>query len=177
MLRKAGILLAVFVSLNAALFAEEDGKSIGRFFAGGGTSFGPASSGGGHGEFSFLIYHNRVDVRNHFVLRAEGLEDGTDSYGVLILSEKLSWGGVAPDGRFRVYGFGEAGLGFYAGGPPDREESFGSALVYSFGGGGGTDIFYSSNGSIYFETGYLGRLLGSTYIQGPIFQIGWRGYF
>jgi hypothetical protein len=58
MVKRLGILLAVFVSLNAALFAEEDGKNSGRFFAGGGVNFTPASNGGGYGEFSFPLYHH-----------------------------------------------------------------------------------------------------------------------
>jgi hypothetical protein len=173
MVKKWGVLLAVFLSLNAALFAEEDGKNIGRFFVGGGVNFTPASDGGGYGEFSFLI-HNNIDLRNHFVLRGAGLKDRTDDYGLLILSEKISWGGITLGGRFRVYGFVEGGAGIYSG---KGKPLFKMPLAYTFGGGGGTDIFYTSSGSIYFETGYLGYILGSTYIGGPVFQIGWRGYF
>jgi hypothetical protein len=174
MVKKWSVLLAVFLSLNAALLAEEDGKSIGRFFAGGGVSFTPRSNGGGYGEFSFLLYHNNFDVRNHFVLRGAGLEDGANKYGLLSLSEKLSVGGITPDGCFRVYSFVEGGVGFHSG---NGKPFFELPPAYTFGGGGGTDIFYASGRSIYFETGYLGYMLGSTYIGGPIFQIGWRGYF
>jgi hypothetical protein len=175
MVKRLGVLLAVFVSLNADLFAEEDGKNSGRFFAGGGVNFTPASNGGGgYGEFSFPLYHNNFDLRNHFVLRGAGLEDGVDKYGILSLSEKLSAGGITLDGRFRVYGFVEGGIGVHSG---NGKPLFELPLAYTFGGGGGTDIFYTGNGSIYFETGYLGYMLGSTYIGGPVFQTGWRGYF
>ena len=174
MLKKLGFLLAVFLFLNAALFAEEDGQDIGRLFLGGGASFTPSSNGGGYGEFSFLLYHNKIDIRNHFVLRGAGLKEGTDNYGIITLSEKVSVGGFTPDGRFRLYGFIEGGAGIYAG---DGKPLFELPLAYTFGGGGGTDIFYSDSGSIYFETGYLGYMLDSTYIGGAIFQIGWRGYF
>jgi hypothetical protein len=174
MVKKAGVLVAVLLSLHAALFAEEGGRTIARFFTGGGVSFAPASSGGGHGEFSFLLYHNKFDIRNHFVLLGAGLEDGADAYGIITLSEKLSWGGITLDGRFRVYGFGEGGVGVHSG---NGKPLFGLPLAYAFGGGGGSDIFYNHRGSIYFETGYLGYVLGSTYIGGPVFRIGWRGYF
>jgi hypothetical protein len=173
-LKKAGIVLAVFVSLHAALSAEEDGQRIGRFFTGGGTTFAPVSRGGGHGEFSFLIYHNNFDMRNHIVLRGAGLKDGADTFGLLTLSEKLSMGGVTLNGRFRVYGFVEGGAGVYAG---KGKRLFELPLAYTFGIGGGTDIFYTLGGSIYVETGYLGYMLGSAHIGGPVFQIGWRGYF
>jgi hypothetical protein len=72
------------------------------------------------------------------------------------------------------YCFAEGGAGAYGG---KGKAFFGLPLAYAFGGGGGADIFYAGGGSIYFETGYLGYMLGSTYAGGPIFQIGWRGYF
>jgi hypothetical protein len=174
MVKKLGVVLAVFVSLNGTLPAEEGGKYIGRFFAGGGSSFAPAANGGGHGEFSFLLYHNNLDIRNHVILRGAGLKNKADTYGVLTLSEKVSVGGSTSDGRFRVYSFFEGGIGIHSG---NGKPFFELPLAYTFGGGGGTDIFYTGNGSIYFDTGYLGYVLGSTYIGGPVFQIGWRGYF
>jgi hypothetical protein len=174
MFKKVGFLLVVFLSLNATLFAEEDGQDIGRFFLGGGVNFTSASNGGGNGEFSFLLYHNKLDIRNHFIFRGAALKEGTDNYGIMTLSEKISVGHITLDSRFRVYSFIEGGGGIYAG---DEKSFLEMPLVYTFGGGGGTDIFYSDSGSIYFETGYLGYMLGSTYIGGAIFQIGWRGYF
>jgi hypothetical protein len=174
MVKKSGVLLAVFLSLNAALFAEDDGQDTRRFFMGGGVSFTPVSSSEGSGEFSFLLYHNNFDIRNHFVFRGAGLKDGPDDYGILTLSEKISVGGITLGGRFRVYGFVEGGAGVYSG---NGKKFFTMPLAYTFGGGGGTDIFYTGSGSIYFETGYLGYMLGSTHIGGPFFQIGWRGYF
>jgi hypothetical protein len=174
MVKKLGFALAAFMLLNGTLSAEEGGKNIGRFFAGGGVSFTPASDGGGHGEFSFPLYRGNFDIRSHFILRGAGLKDGADTYGVLTLSEKVSAGGVTPDGRFRVYCFAEGGAGAYGG---KGKAFFGLPLAYAFGGGGGADIFYAGGGSIYFETGYLGYMLGSTYVGGPVFQIGWRGYF
>lgn len=172
--KKMAALLVVLGLLWVPAFADESTAKVGRLFAGGGITFTPQSPGEGYGEFSFLLYHNNWDIRNHFIIRGAGLRDGGNDYGLLTISEKISFGGVLSDNRFRVYGFLEGGIGLFGHG---SKRFFEFPLVYVFGGGGGTDIFFSKDGSIYLESGYLGQMLGSAYIGGPIFQIGWRGYF
>jgi hypothetical protein len=174
MYKKMAALLVVLGLLCVPAFADESTEKAGWFFAGGGTTFTPQSPGGGYGEFSFLLYHNNWDIRNHFIIRGAGLRDRGDNYGLLTISEKISFGGILSDNRFRVYGFFEGGAGLFG---HDSKDFFEFPLVYGFGGGGGTDIFFSKDGSVYLESGYLGQILGSAYIGGPIFQIGWRSYF
>jgi hypothetical protein len=154
---------------------EENSDDVGRFTMGGGSTFSPASNGGGHGEFAFLIYHNGLDIRNHFVIRGSSTTDknGAD-YGTFTLSEKISLGGISPNKLMRIYGFGEGGIGFWGN---DTKVLLKTPLAFVFGGGGGTDIFFTRHLSVYLESGYLGYLLDGKIIGGPIFQIGWRSHF
>jgi hypothetical protein len=142
-----------------------------KFFTGGGISAAAGFVGGGHGEFGFPLYRNDkgLDIRNHIALRG----GGGDNFGSLTLSEKISLGGVMP-GKFRSYAFAEGGLGFY--GTPSKPV-FDTPLCYSFGGGGGTDIFLTEGTSIYFEAGWLGQFALDDLLHGTMIQIGWRGWF
>jgi len=45
-----------------------------------------------------------------------------------------------------------------------------------FGGGGGIDLFYHRNGSIYFEAGYLQHYVKNELVGGVSISIGTRGY-
>jgi hypothetical protein len=158
----------VWVYLCAGLFAQE---AIPKFSIGGGISAVTGFDGGGHGEFSFPIYHNDkgFDIRNHVVLRG----GGGDNFGSVTLSEKISLGGMMP-GKFRSYAFAEGGVGFYG---TSSKPFFDMPLCYSFGGGGGTDIFLAEKASIYFEAGWLGQLTSDDLVHGTMIQIGWRGWF
>jgi hypothetical protein len=158
----------VWVCLCAGLSAQE---AMPRFFTGGGISAAAGFTGGGHGEFGFLMYHGDrgLDIRNHVLLRG----GGGDTFGSVTLSEKLSLGGILP-GKFRSYAFAEGGLGFYG---VSSKPFFDMPLCYSFGGGGGTDIFLTEKASIYFETGWLGHLTSDGLLHGTLIQIGWRGWF
>jgi hypothetical protein len=158
----------VWVCLCAGLFAQEAGP---KFSLGGGVSAAAGFTGGGHGEFSFPLYRGDtgLDIRNHVVLRG----GGGDTFGSATLSEKISLGGILP-GKFRSYAFAEGGVGFY--GAPSKP-FFDMPLCYSFGVGGGTDIFLTEETSIYFEVGWLGQLTSDKLLHGTMIQIGWRGWF
>jgi hypothetical protein len=158
----AGLLLC------AGLSAQE---AVPKFSIGGGISSAEGFAGGGHGEFSFLIYRGDrgLDIRSHLLLRG----GGSDNFGSAALSGKISIGGIMP-GKFRSYAFVEGGAGFY-GTPP--KPFFDMPLCYSFSGGGGTDIFLTENVSIYFETGWLGQLTQDDLLHGTMIQIGWRSWF
>ncbi|MDR3138713.1 MAG: hypothetical protein LBT95_03455 [Treponema sp.] len=73
----------VWVCLCAGLSAQEAKP---RFFTGGGISAAARFTGGGHGEFGFLMYHGDrgLDIRNHVLLRGGGGD--TD----IFLTEKTS---------------------------------------------------------------------------------------
>jgi hypothetical protein len=161
----AGLVLA---GLCAGLFAQE---AIPKFSFGGGISAAAGFVGGGHGEFSFPLYHRdtALDIRNHIVLRG----GGGNNFGSVTLSEKISLGGMLP-GKFRSYAFAEAGVGFYG---ALSKPFFDMPLCYSFGGGGGTDIFLTEDASIYFEAGWLGQLTLDELLHGTMIQIGWRCWF
>jgi hypothetical protein len=176
MFKKTAFLLMTAVLSCASLSAREgDSDDVERFTVGGGLTLSPATNGGGHGEFVFLIYHNGWDIRNHFVIRGNSITDksGADC-GTVTLSEKISFGGISPNTLMRVYGFAEGGIGFWGNG---AKVIFKTPLAFVFGGGGGTDIFFSKGLSVYLEAGWLGHLLDTKIIGGPVFQIGWRNHF
>jgi hypothetical protein len=158
----------VWVCLCAGLSAQE---GMPKFSAGGGISAAAGFVGGGHGEFSLLIYHGDtgLDIRNHVALRG----GGGDNFGSAVLSEKISLGGMTP-GKYRSYAIVEGGVGFYG---TSSKPFFDMPLCYSFGGGGGTDIFFTEGSSIYFETGWLGQLASEELLHGTMIQIGWRRWF
>jgi hypothetical protein len=145
-------------------------ETVPKLSLGGGTFFAQYISGGGFADFSFLIFNkNYFDLRNHFVLRGASYEMG----GFLTLSEKLSIGGLVVN-KFRSYGYIEGGIGLWGN---DTKKLFEMPLAYSFGGGGGTDIFLGEKNSIFFEAGCLINILDKEWKSGGIFQIGWKGYF
>ena len=78
------------------------------------------------------------------------------------------------ENKFRSYGYIEGGIGLWG----DKNKNFFEMpLAYTFGGGGGTDIFLKENFSIYFEAGALIYVLDDEWKSGGMFQIGWKGYF
>jgi hypothetical protein len=173
---KKKIAFIVLFGLAFCLFLPADTPSsdletIPKLTLGGGTFFGNYVYGGGFADFSFLIFNkNHLDLRNHFVLRGAGLDN---EGGFLTLSEKLSFGGFVVK-KFRSYGYIEGGIGLWGN---NNKNFIEMPLVYSFGGGGGTDIFLSKNLSIFFETGCLINIMDQQWKSGGIFQIGWKGYF
>jgi hypothetical protein len=175
---KKKIVFMVFLIVNlmfgSFLLADEPSsglETVPKLSLGGGTFFAHYSSGGGFGDFSFLILNkDHFDLRNHFVLRGAGLDN---TGGFLTLSEKLSFGGLVVK-KFRSYGYIEGGIGFWG---DDTKKLFEMPLAYSFGGGGGTDIFLGERNSIFFEAGCLINILDKEWKSGGIFQIGWKGYF
>jgi hypothetical protein len=92
---------------------------------------------------------------------------------VFSLSEKISlrelW-----ENKFRSYGYIESGIGLWGN---ENKAFFGTPLAYTFGGGGGMDIFLAEQFSIYFEAGALVYRFDNDWKNGGIFQIGWKGYF
>ncbi|MDR1324976.1 MAG: hypothetical protein LBK00_02955 [Treponema sp.] len=171
---KKSFVLFILIFICSNLFAQEETGTVKRFFFGGGITFSPIITGGGHGEFALLLYHNGFDLRNHFVIRGNSISDNGIDYGTITLSEKISFGGISPNKLMRMYGFGEGGIGFFGNETKDLVKT---PLAYVFGGGGGTDFFFMEKASIYFEAGWLGHLLDNKVCGSPIFQIGWRGYF
>jgi hypothetical protein len=161
------IILGIICS--SQLFAQAP-----KFSAGGGIFFSNYIHAGGSGDFAFLIYNkkydeNSLDIRNHFVLRGAGFDSGS----LLTISEKISFGSLIGD-KFRSYGYMEGGIGLWGN---DEKEFFELPLVYTIGGGGGTDIFLSEKLSIYFEAGVLINVLDNDWKTGGLFQMGWRRWF
>jgi hypothetical protein len=167
-MKKIFVSFVLFFSVGSLfLFAQTPKLSIG-----GGTFFTNYISGGGFADIAFLIYNkNSFDIRNHFIFRGAGMTD--DLGGFLSLSEKISIGGLLKN-KFRSYGYIEGGVGLWGN---ENKAFFGTPLAYTFGGGGGTDIFLGEQFSIYFEAGALIYVLDNDWKSGGMFQIGWRGYF
>jgi hypothetical protein len=163
-MKKIFILLVLFLLVGSMfLFAQTPKLSIG-----GGPFFTNYTGGGGSADIAFLIYNkNSFDIRNHFIFRGTGADDFG---GLISLSEKISIGGLL-ENKFRSYGYIEGGIGLWG------NEFFGKPLAYTFGGGGGTDIFLMERFSIYFEAGALIYVLDNEWKSGGMFQIGWKEYF
>jgi len=75
---------------------------------------------------------------------------------------------------WRSYGYIESGIGFTANGIKSFIEQ---PYTFSFGGGGGTDIFLTGAMSIFFEVGGLFNITNGAWSGGSIFQIGWKSWF
>jgi hypothetical protein len=166
-MRKIFVSFVLFFSVGSVfLFAQTPKLSIG-----GGPFFTNYIGGGGFADIALLIYNkDSFDIRNHFVFRGAG----SDDFGGLIsLSEKISIGGLL-ENKFRSYGYIEGGVGLWGN---EDKAFFGTPLAYTFGGGGGTDIFLMERFSIYFEAGALIYVLDNDWKGGGMFQIGWKGYF
>jgi hypothetical protein len=166
--------MCLIIGIGAGAMAQEIG-TVPRFSFGGGISFIHGNNdNGGYGEFSFLMYHKGLDVRNHIVLRGGGLSVESNDTGVITLSEKISFGGISSNSLFRMYGFVEAGIGLYGN---TEKPLFQMPLAYSFGGGGGTDIFLTEHYGMNIEAGWLGKFLDSEVYGGPVLQVGWKWWF
>jgi hypothetical protein len=165
-MKKIFCLFVVFLAVGSTfLFAQ-----VSKFSLGGGPFFTNYIGGGGVADFGILLLNkNSLDIRNHFVIRGAGYDDG----GLFSLSEKISIGGLV-ENKFRSYGYIEGGIGLWG---DKSKDFFGMPLAYTFGGGGGTDIFLQEHFSIYFEAGALIYVLDNQWKGGGMFHIGWKGYF
>jgi len=163
-------LMCLIIGVGGFVIAQEN-KAVPRFGLGGGLFLSSGSMDtGGSADFSFLIFHrNFLDIRNHFVFRGGNFLEG----GIMMLLEKISFGGMAAEDR-RSYGYFEGGIGITAN---ETKGFFEKPAAFSFGGGGGTDIFLTLTTSIYFEAGGLFVVSDGKLTGGGIFQIGWKGWF
>ena len=134
----------IIIGISGIAIAQEN-ESVPQFSLGGGLFLlSGAMDSGGSADFAFLIFHgdgNAWDIRNHLVFRGGNFSEG----GFMMLSEKISFGGMVTE-DWRSYGYAEGGIGITA---------FEKPIAFSFGGGGGTDIFLNATTSIYFEAGGL----------------------
>jgi len=166
------LMIFTFVGLN--LYAQGNGFSYKPFFGGGGATAMLAGNGGfvigGYGEYAFLFYEKGLQIGSHIIGRGDRIvcESG-NKYGTGSIIERISFGGNLPNNFMRSYAFVEGGVGF--GG---SNETF--ALNILFGGGGGIDLFYNKNGSIYLEAGYLQHYVKNELVGGVSISIGTRGY-
>ena len=166
------LMIFTFVGLN--LYAQGNGFSYKPFFGGGGATAMLARNGGfvigGYGEYAFLFYEKGLQIGSHIIGRGDRIvcESG-NKYGTGSIIERISFGGNLPNNFMRSYAFVEGGVGF--GG---SNETF--ALNILFGGGGGIDLFYNKNGSIYLEAGYLQHYVKNELVGGVSISIGTRGY-
>jgi len=167
--KKISILLILGFAC-AQIFAQEN-EAVPRFGLGGGSFLsGGSMNSGGSADFSFLLFHKNVlDIRNHIVFRGGSFSEG----GIMMLLEKISVGGMIT-GKWRSYGYIEGGIGITAN---ETKKFFEQPFTYSFGGGGGTDLFLWDNLSIFFEAGGLFIVTDRKWINGGIFTIGWKGWF
>jgi hypothetical protein len=167
-MKKFFCLFVLFAAVGSTfLFAQ-----IKRLSIGGGPFFTNYIDGGGFADIGLLIYNkNSLDIRNHFFFRGAGMAD--NSTGFLSLSEKISIGGLV-ENKFRSYGYVEGGIGLWGN---ENKGFFEMPLTYTFGGGGGTEIFLQEYFCIYFEAGVLTYIFENDWKNGGMFQIGWKGYF
>jgi hypothetical protein len=117
-----------------------------------------------------LFYEKGLQISNHIIGKGNSITTGSgNNYGTGSIMEKVSFGGFLPKDFLRSYAFIQGGIGFGGG-----SETF--ALNVMFGGGGGIDIFYYKNGSIYLEAGYLQHYLNNELVGGVSISIGARGW-
>jgi hypothetical protein len=157
--------VCLIIGISTIAIAQEN-ETVPRFSLGGGLflSSGGAMDTGGSADFALLIFHRNIwDIRNHLVFRGGNFSEG----GIMMLSEKISFGCMVAD-EWRSYGYVEGGIGITA---------FEKPIAFSFGGGGGTDIFLNATTSIYFEAGGLFVVSDGKWDSSGIFQIGWKGWF
>ena len=159
----------LIIGISTIAIAQEN-EAVPRFSLGGGLFLSSGSMDtGGSADFSFLVFHkNFLDIRNHLVFRGGNFSEG----GIIMLSEKISFGGMAAE-DWRSYGYVEGGIGITAN---ETKSFFEEPFAFSFGGGGGTDIFLTTALSIYFEAGGLFVKSEDGWNGGSIFQIGWKGW-
>jgi hypothetical protein len=172
--KKITVLLVItFAGMN--LFAQENGFTFKSLFGGGGGTgtFTFDRSGyelGGYGEYAFLFYEKGIQISNHIIGKGSSITTGSENnYGTGATMEKISFGGFLPKDFLRSYAFIEGGVGF---GGNNKTIS----LVLMFGGGGGIDLFFHKNGSIYLEAGYLQHYLNNELVGGVSISIGTRGW-
>ncbi|MDR0474966.1 MAG: hypothetical protein LBH43_14990 [Treponema sp.] len=145
--------LVIFTFIGVNLFAEGNGFTFKPLFGGGGATAVLTRNGGygigGYGEYAFQFYENGLQICNHFIGRGDTITNEVgNKYGMGSIIEKISFGGLLPNNFLRTYGFVEGGIGI--GG---NDEIFAFNII--FGGGGGIDLFFHKNESIYLEAGYL----------------------
>lgn len=167
-MKKIFVSCILFLSVGSiCLFAQTPKLSIG-----GGGFFTNYIGGGGLTDIAFLVYNkDSFDIRNHVIFRGATFTE--NSGGFVSLSEKISFGRLV-ENKFRSYGYIEGGVGLWRN---ENKDFFEAPLAYTFGGGGGTDIFLDEHSSIFFETGGLIYAFDDDWKAGGVFQIGWRGYF
>jgi len=154
-----------------AIVVAQENKAVPRFSLGDGLFLsGGSLDTGGSADFTFLVFQRNVfDIRNHLAFRGSNFSEG----GIIILLEKISFGGMAA-GDWRSYGYIEGGIVITAN---ETKGFFEEPFAFSFGGGGGTDIFLTPMTSIYFEAGGLFVKSDAGWNGGGIFQICWKGWF
>jgi hypothetical protein len=173
--KKIVFVFALGVLLAAGIIsAQEDAAAIYRFHAGGGLMFGPSIKNGTLGEFGFLLYNKGWDIRNTLLIRSLKTDDPDPDTMLVTFSDKISIGTFTRGGLFRPYGFFEAGAGLYGHG---NKEMTAAPPVFSIGIGGGIDILFLEQASIFIETGYLWHHFDASFPGSAIFQIGWRCHF
>ena len=160
----------LIIGIGGVVIAQEN-EAVPRFGLGGALFLsGGSMDTGGSADFLFLVFHkNALDIRSHLVFRGGNFSEG----GIMMLSEKISFGGMIAE-DWRSYGYVEGGIGITAN---ETKGFFEKPLAFSFGGGGGTDIFLATSKSIYFEAGGLFIKSDGGWNGGGIFQIGWKGWF
>jgi hypothetical protein len=160
----------IFIILGTIVLTQSFAQTQ-KFSIGGGPFFINYVDGGGFADIAFLLFNKKsLDIRNHFIFRGAGL---AESSGLFSLSEKLSIGGLL-ENKFRSYGYIEGGIGLWGN---EDKNFFEMPLAYTFGGGGGTDIFLLEHLSICFEAGALIYVLDNDWKYGGTFQISWKGWF
>jgi hypothetical protein len=167
-MKKIFVLFVLFFLAGSVFLSAQTPKPS----IGGGLFFTNYIGGGGFADTALSIYNRgSFDIRNHIVFRGAGMAD--EPGGFFSLSEKISIGGLLKN-KFRGYGYIEGGIGLWGN---ENKAFFGMPLAYTFGGGGGTDIFLSERFGIFFEAGALIYVFDNAWKSGGMFQIGWKGYF
>jgi hypothetical protein len=163
MKRIATLAYIFFALLAANIYAENS-----RWSFSGGAFYAHYIDGGGFMDINVIMFNrDSFDIRGHLLLRGGGNPERV----FFSLSPKLSLGQYFRDNLFFCYGYGEGGMGIFS---AQDKQFFEMPLAYTFGGGGGIEVYLTENFSMYFETGILAYVLGEEFKNGGVFNFGWK---
>lgn len=135
-------LITLLIFSTAVINAEEVKKGLST----GGMVVLETNNTGGSAEFGFTLYEGKkVEIRNYIMISGFGYDGG----GTLALGEKMTFGGLTARGM-RPYSFIEGHVGLYKTAGKEFTEL---PLYFDLKGGGGMDIYGTSNMSLFVEAG------------------------
>lgn len=162
---KGALYVGVFLCLTHVSMAK-DGFSLG-----GVVALDNKHVGGGF-EVGFPLLQKGFTIRNYISVFAHAAEN-TNS--LLLLQEKITFGGARDSNMARLYGFISGSFGLTM---QEQQDMFKSPFAWEGFMGGGADIYGGEHASVFIEAGggVNGNTLGVMQGFGRI-QVGFRGFF